>query len=40
MSFELPALAGNVVGGIVLVALLNHGQAGSMGKSGSTTPGN
>jgi formate/nitrite transporter FocA (FNT family) len=31
-SFELPALAGNVVGGIVLVALVNHGQAGSKGK--------
>jgi formate/nitrite transporter FocA (FNT family) len=27
LSFELPALAGNVVGGVVLVALLNHGQA-------------
>jgi formate/nitrite transporter FocA (FNT family) len=40
MSFELPALAGNVVGGIVLVALLNHGQAGSTGTSGSTTPAN
>jgi formate/nitrite transporter FocA (FNT family) len=26
-SFELPALAGNIVGGVVLVALLNHGQA-------------
>jgi formate/nitrite transporter FocA (FNT family) len=28
-SFELPALAGNIVGGVVLVALVNHGQAGS-----------
>lgn len=27
LSFELPALAGNVVGGVVLVALVNHGQA-------------
>ena len=35
-SFELPALAGNIVGGIVLVALLNHGQAGTAGKNGST----
>jgi formate-nitrite transporter family protein len=32
-SFELPALAGNIVGGIVLVAMINHGQAG--GGSGS-----
>lgn len=37
-SFELPALAGNVVGGVVLVALLNHGQAGSAGKNESTSP--
>jgi formate/nitrite transporter FocA (FNT family) len=28
-SFELPALAGNIIGGVVLVAMLNHGQAGS-----------
>ncbi len=27
-SFLVPALLGNVVGGVVLVALLNHGQAG------------
>jgi formate/nitrite transporter FocA (FNT family) len=32
LSFELPALAGNIIGGFVLVALLNHGQAKS--KSG------
>jgi formate/nitrite transporter FocA (FNT family) len=31
-SFEIPALLGNIVGGVVLVALVNHGQAGS-GKS-------
>jgi formate/nitrite transporter FocA (FNT family) len=30
-TFELPALAGNVIGGVVLVAMVNHGQAG--GKS-------
>lgn len=28
-SFEIPALLGNIVGGVVLVALVNHGQAGS-----------
>ena len=28
-SFELPALAGNIIGGVVLVALVNHGQAGA-----------
>ncbi len=28
VSFELPALLGNIVGGVVLVALVNHGQAG------------
>ena len=33
-SFELPALAGNIIGGVVLVALVNHGQAGS--KPGSS----
>lgn len=26
LSFELPALIGNVLGGVVLVALVNHGQ--------------
>lgn len=26
LSFELPALLGNVLGGVVLVALVNHGQ--------------
>lgn len=31
LSFELPALVGNIVGGVVLVAMVNHGQAG--GKS-------
>jgi formate-nitrite transporter family protein len=25
-TFELPALAGNVIGGVVLVAMVNHGQ--------------
>jgi formate-nitrite transporter family protein len=34
-SFELPALAGNIVGGVVLVALINHGQAGSKAKAKS-----
>jgi formate/nitrite transporter FocA (FNT family) len=33
-SFEVPALLGNIVGGVVLVALVNHGQAGG-GKSDS-----
>jgi formate/nitrite transporter FocA (FNT family) len=28
-SFEVPALLGNIVGGVVLVAIVNHGQAGS-----------
>lgn len=28
VSFELPALAGNVIGGVVLVAMVNHGQTG------------
>jgi formate/nitrite transporter FocA (FNT family) len=32
-SFLVPALLGNIAGGVVLVALLNHGQAG--GKRGS-----
>jgi formate/nitrite transporter FocA (FNT family) len=27
-SFELPCLVGNIIGGVVLVALVNHGQAG------------
>lgn len=31
-SYELPALAGNIVGGVVLVALVNHGQVGSKKK--------
>jgi formate/nitrite transporter FocA (FNT family) len=26
LTFELPALAGNVIGGVVLVAMVNHGQ--------------
>jgi formate/nitrite transporter FocA (FNT family) len=29
LSFELPALIGNVIGGVVLVAMVNHGQAGA-----------
>jgi formate-nitrite transporter family protein len=28
LEFELPALCGNIVGGVVLVAMVNHGQAG------------
>lgn len=28
LGFEIPALAGNIVGGVVLVALVNHGQVG------------
>lgn len=28
-AFEIPALLGNIIGGVVLVALVNHGQAGS-----------
>lgn len=36
-SFELPALAGNIIGGVVLVALVNHGQAGG-GNSRSARP--
>lgn len=31
-SYELPALLGNIVGGVVLVALVNHGQVGSKQK--------
>lgn len=31
-QFEIPALIGNVIGGVVLVALVNHGQARSAGK--------
>jgi formate/nitrite transporter FocA (FNT family) len=27
-TFEIPALLGNIVGGVVLVAMVNHGQAG------------
>jgi len=29
MRFELPAIAGNIIGGVVLVALVNHGQTGA-----------
>jgi formate/nitrite transporter FocA (FNT family) len=29
VGFELPALAGNIIGGVVLVAMVNHGQTGS-----------
>jgi formate/nitrite transporter FocA (FNT family) len=25
-QFEIPAILGNIVGGVVLVALVNHGQ--------------
>jgi formate/nitrite transporter FocA (FNT family) len=31
-SFEIPALLGNIVGGVVLVAMVNHGQAGGNGR--------
>lgn len=31
-SFELPALVGNIIGGVVLVAMVNHGQAGGKSK--------
>jgi formate/nitrite transporter FocA (FNT family) len=33
LTFELPALAGNIIGGVVLVAMVNHGQAGGGKKS-------
>jgi formate/nitrite transporter FocA (FNT family) len=29
VGFELPALAGNIIGGVVLVAMVNHGQSGA-----------
>jgi formate/nitrite transporter FocA (FNT family) len=29
MRFEIPAILGNIVGGVVLVALVNHGQTGA-----------
>jgi formate/nitrite transporter FocA (FNT family) len=32
LRFEIPALLGNIVGGVVLVALVNHGQAGGKSK--------
>jgi len=32
-SFEIPALLGNILGGVVLVALVNHGQVGESGGS-------
>jgi formate/nitrite transporter FocA (FNT family) len=35
-SFEIPAILGNIVGGVVLVALLNHGQAGGSKSSSSS----
>jgi formate/nitrite transporter FocA (FNT family) len=38
-SYELPALAGNIVGGVVLVALVNHGQVGSKSKRKSEESG-
>ena len=31
LTFEVPALLGNIVGGVVLVAMVNHGQAGGKG---------
>jgi formate/nitrite transporter FocA (FNT family) len=31
LTFELPALAGNIIGGVVLVAMVNHGQSGGGG---------
>ena len=36
-SFEVPALLGNIVGGIVLVALVNHGQVRGSGEGASAT---
>jgi formate-nitrite transporter family protein len=30
-NFEIPAILGNIVGGVVLVALVNHGQSGGQG---------
>jgi formate/nitrite transporter FocA (FNT family) len=32
MRFEIPAILGNIVGGVVLVALVNHGQTGGAKK--------
>jgi formate/nitrite transporter FocA (FNT family) len=32
IRFEIPAIAGNIVGGVVLVALVNHGQTGAAKK--------
>lgn len=29
MRFEVPAIVGNIIGGVVLVALVNHGQTGA-----------
>ena len=28
LTFEVPALLGNIIGGVILVAMVNHGQAG------------
>jgi len=32
MRFEIPAILGNIIGGVVLVALVNHGQTGGAKK--------
>jgi formate-nitrite transporter family protein len=32
-TFEIPAILGNIIGGVVLVALVNHGQVSKAGKS-------
>lgn len=32
-TFEIPAILGNIIGGVVLVALVNHGQVSKGGKS-------
>jgi formate/nitrite transporter FocA (FNT family) len=31
-SFEIPAIVGNIIGGVVLVAMINHGQGSQRGK--------
>ena len=36
-DFEVPALLGNIIGGVVLVALVNHGQVGGAGGGGDTS---
>ena len=38
-GFLVPAIIGNVIGGVVLVAMLNHGQVGTDGDGGTDDPG-